>query len=179
MKTSTAINESSEKITEKNPAENKNILLNFVSKADGLNIKQQTSDYVIIEQNEDRSFLKVFFNNISCITFSKKEQGECYIQLNFINNTKCILTNGLIGFAPIKSILLDKNSLPEIVSSIDLLNIIEAFEDSLRNSGESEDFLFLSQVYHSVLNGGKNIGIEWNFHIPHFHSLGLSSQVLN
>lgn len=159
--------------------ENKNILLNFIKKATGLRLKQQSNNYIIIEQLEDKSFLKIFFHHISYISCSKEKQGDHYIQLDFTNNTKCILTNNLIGFAPIKSLLLKKNCLPEVVSSMDLLNIIEAFESNLRNSGEPEDFLFLSQVYYAVLNGGKNIGIEWDFHIPHFHSLGLSSQMLN
>lgn len=160
-------------------AENKSTLLSFINKAAGLRLKQQSHNYITIEQLEDKSFLKIFFHHISYISFSKETSNKNYIQLNFTNNTKCILTNNLIGFAPIKSLLLEKSSLPEVVSSMDLLNIIEAFEANLRNSGEPEDFLFLSQVYHAVLNGGKKIGIEWNFHIPHFHSLGLSSQLLN
>ncbi|MBE8162641.1 MAG: hypothetical protein HAW63_01470 [Bdellovibrionaceae bacterium] len=159
--------------------ENKSTLLSFINKASGLQIKKSTNDYIIIEQLEDKSFLKIFFHHIDYISFSKDARKESYIQLNFINNTKCILTSDLIGFSPVKSLLLNKNSLPEVVSSIDLLNILEAFEASLRNSGNSEDFLFLNQVYNAVLNGGKKVGMEWNFHTPHLHSLGLSSQTLN
>lgn len=159
--------------------EHKNTLLQFIKKTEGLRIKQQAQYYIVIEQIEDKSFLKIFFHHISHISFSSEKQNGHYIQVNFTNHTKCILTNHLIGFAPVKSLLLDKNALPEVVSSMDLLNIIEAFESNLRNSGEAENFLFLNQVYHAVLNGGKQVGIEWNFSTPGLHSLGLSSQVLN
>lgn len=159
--------------------EKKSTLLNFIKKASGLKIKQQDKYFIIIEQLEDKSCLKVFFHNISYISFAKDDTGGQYIQIDFLNKTKCILTDSLIGFSPVKSLLLNKNALPEVVSSIDLLNIIEAFEANLRNSGEAEEFLFLNQVYHAVLNGGKQIGIEWDFSIPALHNLGLSSQILN
>lgn len=159
--------------------EHKNILLQFIKNAKGLRVKQQGQNFITIEQLEDKSFLKVFFYQIRHVSQSPESNKDSYIQINFTNNTKCILTDNLIGFAPIKSFLLDKNALPEVVSSMDLLNIIEAFESNLRNSGEPEDFLFLNQVYHSVLNGGKHIGIEWNFNIPNLYSLGLSPQTLN
>lgn len=159
--------------------EHKNTLLSFIKKTRGLRVKNQNLTSITIEQKEDKSFLKIFFHQISHISLASETKKEDYIQINFINKTKCILTESLIGFAPIKSLLLDKNSLPEVVSSIDLLNILEAFEANLRNSGEIEDFLFLNQVYHAVLNGGKHIGLEWDFNIPGLHSLGLSSQILN
>lgn len=159
--------------------EKKSILLNFINKAKGLRIKKQDKNIIVIEQLEDKSCLKIFFHNIHYISFAKDSVNGQYMQIDFTNKTKCILTDNLIGFAPVKSLLLNKNALPEVVSSIDLLNIIEAFEAHLRNSGVAEEFLFLNQVYHAVVNGGKQIGIEWNFNTPTLYSLGLSSQILN
>ena len=74
---------------------------------------------------------------------------------------KILLTDQLIGFKPWPVPELDISKLPKVVTTLDLLSVFEAIEESVTTmSGRPEDTDTLKKVFNSILLGGEDIGFD-------------------
>jgi hypothetical protein len=87
--------------------------------------------------------------------------GHVFLQVNFHNGKKILLTQNLIGFKPAPSRGLDLTKLPKVVTTPDLLSVVEAIEDSISAlPTQPEELDVLKKVFDSVLRGAEAVGFD-------------------
>ena len=81
--------------------------------------------------------------------------------MNFQSGKKILLTQNLIGFKPAPSRGLDLTKLPKVVTTPDLLSVVEAIEDSISTMPtQPEELDVLKKVFDSVLRGAEAVGFD-------------------
>lgn len=87
--------------------------------------------------------------------------GHVFLQVNFLSGKKILLTQNLIGFKPAPSRGLDLSKLPKVVTTPDLLSVVEAIEDSITAApNQPEELDVLKKVFDSVLRGAEAVGFD-------------------
>ncbi len=136
-------------------------IVNFVSQSRGLGFLESGTDELIICQSLDGKHLKMNTKTIAEVLSRKDSKKEPFLQVNFRDGKKVILTDSLIGFKPAVYSDLDMNRLPKVVTTPDLISFIEVLEDSLYDTevgmDEIED---VKQYFESVLMGAEAIGFN-------------------
>ncbi|MCY4321439.1 MAG: hypothetical protein OXC37_03410 [Bdellovibrionaceae bacterium] len=136
-------------------------IVNFVSQSRGLRFLESGTDELIICQSIDGKHLKVNTNTIAEVLPRKDSNKELFLQVNFSDGKKVILTDNLIGFKPAIYSDLDMNRLPKVVTTPDLISFIEVLEDSLYDTEVSMDEIEdVKQYFESVLMGAEAIGFN-------------------
>ena len=84
-----------------------------------------------------------------------------FLQVNFAGGKKLILTNNLIGFKPAPLASLDMERLPKVVTTPDLISVIEALQETMNTqSSHPVEVEVLRHVFSAVLEGGESIGFN-------------------
>jgi len=87
--------------------------------------------------------------------------GKAFLQVNFLDGKKILLTVKLIGFKPAPTEGLDLKKLPKVVTTPDLLSVVEAIEESLNcHRPRFEEIEVLRKVFDSVLVGAQDVGFD-------------------
>lgn len=136
---------------------------NFILSASGLEIKKEKEESLEILQKIDGKSLLIHLKQIEDVLTRKDAEGNIFLQVNFLEEKKILLTETLIGFKPIASFGIDAQRLPKVVTTPDLVNVVEAIEESMNHDEMGEPELkidTLHQVFNSVLNGGEFIGFD-------------------
>ena len=140
---------------------------NFIQKSSGLELKEERGA-LKIHQKLDGKNLPIDPRKIEDVLIRKDTEEQVFLQVNFIEGKKILLTETLIGFKPVVPMNLDINKLPKVVTTPDLINVVEAIEESM-NQGDDEYHMSLNpeskidtlhQVFNSVLSGGESIGFD-------------------
>ena len=136
-------------------------IVNFVAGSSGLEILNQTDDRVEIFQKTDGKVLTMVTSQVEEVIKRTDSSHQAFLQVNFFNGKKLLLTEKLIGFKPASTFNLDMNKLPRVVTTPDLISVVEAMEDSV-GDGEAhpEELKVLQRVYDSVLRGAEEIGFS-------------------
>ena len=113
---------------------------------------------ICLTQVADGKSITLKETEIDEVLFRKDERGKSFLQVNFMNDVKLLITEHLIGFKPTEVAGLESGRIPKVVTTPDLLNIIEAF-------GDGEDYSFkeidtLKKVYMAILAGGESVGFK-------------------
>lgn len=136
-------------------------IVNFVSQSRGLRFLESGTDELIISQSIDGKYLTVNTNTITEVLPRKDSKKDLFLQVNFSDGKKVILTDNLIGFKPATYSDLDMNRLPKVVTTPDLISFIEVLEDSLHDTEVSMDEIKdVKQYFESVLMGAEAIGFN-------------------
>lgn len=136
-------------------------IVHFVSQSRGLRLLESGINELIIFQSIDGKYLTINTNNLSKVLSRKDSNQNHFLQVNFLNEKKVILTDNLIGFKPIIASDLDMNRLPKVVTTPDLISFIEVLEDSLYNTEVSmNEIKNVKQYFESVLMGAEAIGFN-------------------
>jgi len=136
-------------------------IVNFVSQSRGLQFLESGTDELIIYQSLDGKCLTININNVSEVIPRKDSKGESFLQVNFADGRKVILTHKLVGFKPAIYSDLDMSRLPKVVTTPDLISFIEVLEDSLYDTSVSMDEVEdVKQYFESVLLGAEAIGFD-------------------
>ncbi len=134
----------------------------FVKGASGLEIIEVEGSQLRILQIADGKTLRIDTAALSEIIPRKSQQGEAFLQLNFQTGIKILLTENLIGFKPAHPKALDISKLPRVVTTPDLLSIVEAIEEALTTEAPFEEVEILKKVYDAVVIGGEQVGFSLN-----------------
>ncbi len=127
--------------------------LNFVS--------SDLSDYFTIEQEIDQRRITVNKFDVEEVLSRVDEEGQEFLQVNFVSGKKILLTKQLIGFRPLTMFGLDMDKLPKVVTTPDIMNIFDAIQESLCHEDNSgEELEVLRKVYDSVVCGGESVGFN-------------------
>ena len=133
----------------------------FVSKSSGLRSKGAEQDQIHIAQNTDGKAIRFNVADLEEVVPRIDSDGHVFLQVNFLSGKKILLTQNLIGFKPVPSRGLDLSKLPKVVTTPDLLSVVEAIEDTISATpGEAGELEILKRVFDSVLKGAEAVGFD-------------------
>ncbi len=137
-------------------------LIDFIEKSNGLNVKCLEEDRLVIQQATDLKTCLVDLDMIEKVMFRTDNDGQQFIQVNFMDNRKILVTDALIGFRPQARRGIDLDKLPRVVTTPDLVSVIEALEDTINATTEysQEEAEVLKELFHSVIDGAEMVGFE-------------------
>lgn len=132
----------------------------FVDRSSGLDAKRE-SEVLSIRQVTDGKVLRIFESCIEEVLTRFDSEGQSFLQVNFNDGRKILLTEKLVGFKPAHCRGLDMEKLPRVVTTPDLVSVVEAIEESLAlPDGAGEEVEVLRKVFDSVLAGAEDIGFS-------------------
>ena len=134
----------------------------FVSKSSGLRSRSQDGENTMhIAQSADGKGIIFSTADLEEVIQRIDSDGQMFLQVNFASGKKILLTQNLIGFKPAPSRGLDLSKLPKVVTTPDLLSVVEAIEDSITAQPTQTDELdVLKKVFDSVLRGAEAVGFD-------------------
>jgi hypothetical protein len=109
-------------------------------------------------QTADGKSLKIKPQSVETVLKRDDSDGNPFLQVNFITGHKVLLTKHLIGFKPSEGYGLDETRLPKVVTTPDLLSIIDVIADA--DDFDHTEFDVLRKVYLSILDGGEAVGFD-------------------
>ncbi len=119
-------------------------------------IGKETSQCLV--QSADGKSLKIKPQAIEAVLQRDDSEGNPFLQVNFLGGHKVLLTKHLIGFKPSEGYGLDEARLPKVVTTPDLLSIIDVIADP--DDFDQTEFDILRKVYLSILDGGEAVGFD-------------------
>lgn len=146
-------------------------IIHFTGRSTGL--KAKVCDYKLdLHQLIDKKDLTISMAEISDVINRKDADSSPFLQLNFFDGRKLLLTDHLIGFKPYEVSNLDMSKIPRVVTTPDLLNVIDAIEDSIECPlNKKNEMDMLKRVYVSILKGAENIGFNTSPEKELYHNL--------
>lgn len=136
-------------------------ILNFVDSSKGLHAKINESGRVQIRQDLDGKLFSFIAQDVSEVLHRADSDGKPFLQVNFKNNMKVLLTDTLIGFKPIETVGLDMTRIPKVVTTPDLVSVFEAIEESLgADTGLEQEVEILKKVYLAIVTGAEKVGFD-------------------
>lgn len=133
----------------------------FVAKSSGLRSRSHTDTGMQISQQADGKVIAIAAADLEEVIHRVDSDGQVFLQVNFNSGKKILLTQNLIGFKPAPSRGLDLSKLPKVVTTPDLLSVVEAIEDSMTSTPtQPEELDVLKKVFDSVLRGAEAVGFD-------------------
>jgi hypothetical protein len=136
------------------------IIEDYISKSSGLSVTKDTDGVFAISQKGDSKRLKIKTLELADVLTRRDADGKEFIQINFQSGKKILLTDQLVGFKPMPVTDLDVTKLPKVVTTLDLLSVFEAIEESVTTTSRPEDTETLKKVFHSILMGAEDVGFD-------------------
>lgn len=136
-------------------------ILNFVDASKGLRAKINESGWVQIFQELDKKVFSFSSQEVSEVLHRADSEGKPFIQVNFQNGSKVLLTETLVGFKPLETLGLDMSRIPKVVTTPDLVSVFEAIEESMgADNGVDHEVEILKKVYTAIISGGEKVGFD-------------------
>lgn len=138
------------------------IIDDFLKKSQELFLEENPeTEFCEIYQNKDKKHISFKRDQIKNILERKDSNKEVFLQIDFYNGTKILLTKDLVGFSPAHCEGLDMDKLPKVVTTLDLLNVIEAIESSVYGQEHYEEKLEdVKLFFESIVTGAETIGFS-------------------
>lgn len=131
-------------------------ILNFVDSSKGLRAKMNETGRVQIRQDLDGKLFTFNSLDVSEVLHRADSEGKPFIQVNFKNGSKVLLTETLVGFKPIETLGLDMGRIPKVVTTPDLVSVYEAIEESMgADGGQDTEVEILKKVFLAIISGGE------------------------
>ena len=122
---------------------------------------QKSENKFSILQNYDKKSLCLSAESIEKVLERVDQKGELFLQINFKNRKKIILTEEFIGFAPAGCVGLFSQKLPKVVTTADLLNVIDAIEGSVYGTEQYQESLSdVKLFFEAIASGAESIGFD-------------------
>lgn len=146
-------------IPEDNP---KSIIEDFLSYTKKLSlIRRDENKKITLLQTHDKKTLSFYESDIEKVLKRKDNNGETFLQVNFKNGKKILLTNEFVGFSPAACSEIDIKKLPRVVTTVDLLSVIEALESSLYGTDHYQENLHeVKLFFEAIAKGAESIGFS-------------------
>lgn len=136
-------------------------VLGFVDHSNGLTSNLLEDGSVQIVQQVDGKSFRFQQEDLTEVVNRFDSDGKPFIQVNFNSGLKVLLTDSLVGFKPEQVIGLDMRKLPRVVTTPDLMSVLEAIEESLSSDmTQEQEIEILKRVYQSILFGAENAGFD-------------------
>lgn len=136
-------------------------ILDFVGTSTGLKSLEPSSDRIQIYQEADGKVISFMSLDIEEVIPRVDAEGQAFLQVNFLSGKKILLTENLVGFKPAENAGLDMSKLPKVVTTPDLISVVEAIEEAIHSPQlVPEELEILRQVFDSVLRGAETVGFD-------------------
>lgn len=133
----------------------------FVARTSGLRECGFAQGSASFLQTLDGHSLCVRAADLDDILFRTDTDGQDFIQVNFREGKKILITDSLIGFKPAVLAGLDMAKLPRVVTTPDILSVFEALQEALYVADPKEnDLTVLRKVFDAVVSGGEAVGFN-------------------
>lgn len=140
---------------------NTQLIIDYVTQAKGLSLQESDAEKICIRQNADGKTLEIKCQTIERIFTRHDHEGESFLQVNFFDGRKILITRSLVGFRPHSAQGIDLSKIPNVVTTPDLVSVVEAIEDSLHSEEvDSMEIEALRRLFFSVLEGGERVGFD-------------------
>lgn len=136
------------------------IIEHFVNTAPGLkwDIKEGMAS---IYQKDDWKTVRFPIDNVREVLTRTDRDGKDFIQINFMDSSKILVTENLVGFKPFPVKNLDMTKIPKVVTSPDCLSVFEAIDDCLREDNiDFEELDTLKRVFTAIIKGAEIVGFD-------------------
>lgn len=143
-----------------NQVEKMDIVLNYVDQTKGLHARLHEGGTVELIQDLDKQTFFFIASQVTDVLDRVDSDGKAFLQVNFQSGLKILITDSLIGFKPAEILGLDMNKLPKVVTTPDLVSVMEAIEDSLDSENSGYELEVLKKVFSSILQGAENVGFK-------------------
>ena len=137
------------------PKENpKSLIEEFLSKNAKLSLLKEEGEKMTLMQSYDKKTLSFYESDIEKVLKRRDHNGESFLQVNFKNGKKVLLTNEFVGFPPAVCSGIPVGRLPKVVTTADLLSVIEAIEGSLYGTDQYQESLYDVKLFFEAIAGG-------------------------
>ena len=137
------------------------MITDFINVSNGLEIFQSSSKEIRVKQKIDSKEISIFLDSVDEVIPRVDKDNIDFLQVNFAGGKKLILTDNLIGFKPAPLASLDMERLPKVVTTPDLISVIEALQETMNTqSSHPVEVEVLRHVFSAVLEGGESIGFN-------------------
>ncbi len=145
----------------------------FIISSSGLIVHSESED-LVFQQKHDSKKLLLLPGSIHEVLARQDLDGKRFLQVNFLNQTKILITDTLIGFKPAEVPGLDMSKIPRVVATPDIVSVQQAIEDCLVGD-QSEELEVLKRVYLSILGGASRIGFKMENEVDWISSFAIKS----
>jgi hypothetical protein len=149
----------------------------YVEKSSGLSFIDKDEFVFRIQQKVDSKVLVFSCDTVEEVIHREDTDGQPFLQVNFLDGRKVLLTEKLVGFKPAQRTGIEMDKLPKVVTTPDLVSVVEAIEDSLSgNEQQEKEVEVLKRVFDAVLEGGEAVGFdlkserEWIRRLTHLNA---------
>lgn len=137
------------------------VILGYARSVKGLTVCIEETRNVSIVQKIDGRKVSFESSDVEEVLDRKDVDGKAFLQVNFLNGRKILITESLVGFKPIEIMGLDLGKLPRVVTTPDLVSVFEAIEEALGSENTPDhEVETLRKVFYAILNGAENIGFS-------------------
>ena len=124
-------------------------------------IEEDEEEKITIFQNYDKKTLSFYESDIEKVLERKDYNEEAFLQVDFKNGKKILLTNEFVGFSPAVCTEMEAKKLPKVVTTADLLSVIEAIESSLYGTDQYQESLHdIKLFFETIASGAESVGFN-------------------
>jgi hypothetical protein len=135
-------------------------IADFAKKSAELETQYAEGASLRIRQRVDDHALLVEAHKLQDILMRTDTDGRDFVQVNFQDGTKILVTERLIGFKPVlrRASVANLAKLPRVVTTPDLVSVLEALEDAAEVA--DRDLSMLRELFDSILCGAEKVGFD-------------------
>jgi hypothetical protein len=149
-----------------------NSIHDFVRRSKELDVQYVESSVLKISQRIDGHTLFLDAGRLQDILMRTDADGRSFVQVNFHDSLKILITERLIGFKPIVRRAVASGTaptpaasaasakLPRVVTTPDLMSVLEALEDAAETA--DRDLSVLRELFDSIVCGAEKVGFDVN-----------------
>lgn len=150
-----------------------NSIYDFVRRSKELDVQFIEASLLKISQRIDGHSLFLDAGRLQDILMRTDADGRSFVQVNFHDSLKILITERLIGFKPIvrraaaapgaAALPLSAAAtakLPRVVTTPDLMSVLEALEDAA--DSEDRDLSVLRDLFDAIVCGAERVGFDVN-----------------
>lgn len=141
-----------------NKQDNFKIIGEFLNNGSGMTLDFLGEDKLKLTQQVDGKSIEIERFGVEEVLERKDSTGKPFLQVNFFSGSKILLTKSLVGFKPALFEGVDARRVPNVVTTPDLLSIIEAFSEF--DEEEVSEIRALRRMYFAILHGAEAVGFD-------------------
>jgi hypothetical protein len=135
-------------------------IVDYITTTTGLKSWALGEQLQIVQKTDGKS-LSIQNKDVDEVIARVDSDGAPFLQVNFFSGKKILLTDCFIGFKPALCAGLDMEKLPKVVTTPDLISVVEAIEESLTGTiSPTDEVDVLHRVFDSVLRGAESVGFD-------------------
>ena len=125
-------------------------------------LEENEEEKITVFQNYDQKTLSFYESDIEKVLERKDYNEEAFLQVDFKNGKKILLTNEFVGFSPaVCTEMEEAKKLPKVVTTADLLSVIEAIESSLYGTDQYQESLHdIKLFFETIASGAESVGFS-------------------